>query len=153
MEFLANLHPIVIHFPIVLFIAYFAAEVGSLIIGKEWLNKLTVILLGAGVFFSVLSVLTGNQAYEIIKPVLRAKQAFIEEAIVKHEQLATLTLWYFFALLIFRVYLLIKKHFSHNWKIVFCILSLLGVFLVVQTGLLGGKLVYDFGIGTKLFIK
>ena len=153
MEFLANIHPVIIHFPIAFFVAYFFLEVASLIAKKESLCKMAAIFLGAGVIFALLAVLTGNQAHEVLKPALKMKPSYIEEAIENHEQFATITLWFFFAMLVLRVYLLIKKNLSPNWRFVFFVLALLGMYFVYQTGILGGRLVYDFGVGTKLFIK
>ena len=40
MEFLANIHPVIIHFPIAFFVAYFFLEVASLIAKKESLCKM-----------------------------------------------------------------------------------------------------------------
>lgn len=153
MEFLVNMHPVIIHFPIAFFVAYFLLEVAALVTKKDSLCKMAAIFLGAGVIFALIAVLTGNQAHEVLKPVLRMKPSYIEEAIENHEQFATITLWFFFAMLVLRVYLLIKKNLSPNWRFVFFVLALLGMFFVYQTGILGGKLVYDFGVGTKLFTK
>ncbi|OGU66353.1 MAG: hypothetical protein A2499_18975 [Stygiobacter sp. RIFOXYC12_FULL_38_8] len=153
MEFLVNMHPVIIHFPIAFFVAYFLLEVAALVTKKDSLCKMAAIFLGAGVIFALIAVLTGNQAHEVLKPVLRMKPSYIKEAIENHEQFATITLWFFFAMLVLRVYLLIKKNLSPNWRFVFFVLALLGMFFVYQTGILGGKLVYDFGVGTKLFTK
>ncbi|MBI3123633.1 MAG: DUF2231 domain-containing protein [Ignavibacteriales bacterium] len=153
MEFLVNMHPVIIHFPIAFFVAYFLFEVAALVTKKDSLCKMAAIFLGAGVIFSLIAVLTGNQAHEVLKPVLKMKPSYIKEAIENHEQFATITLWFFFAILVLRVYLLIKKNLSPNWRFVFFVLALLGMYFVYQTGILGGKLVYDFGVGTKLFTK
>lgn len=153
MEFLVNMHPVIIHFPIAFFVAYFLLEVAALVTKKDSLCKMAAIFLGAGVIFALIAVLTGNQAHEVLKPVLRMKPSYIKEAIENHEQFATITLWFFFAMLVLRVYLLIKKNLSPNWRFVFFVLALLGMYFVYQTGILGGKLVYDFGVGTKLFTK
>ncbi|KAF0152051.1 MAG: hypothetical protein FD143_1419 [Ignavibacteria bacterium] len=153
MEFVANLHPIVVHFPIAVFVLYSLSEITALILKKDWLGKITIALLGIGVVSSIFGALTGSQAYTIIKPVLNSKEAVVEATIIKHEQFATITLWYFLFLLILKTYLLIQKKQSQNWKIVFCILSLVGIYFVYETSLLGGKLVYEFGVGTQLFNK
>ncbi|RJQ59871.1 MAG: DUF2231 domain-containing protein [Stygiobacter sp.] len=153
MEFLVNMHPVIIHFPIAFFVAYFLLEVAALVTKKDSLCKMAAIFLGAGVIFALIAVLTGNQSHEVLKPVLRMKPPYIKEAIENHEQFATITLWFFFAMLVLRVYLLIKKNLSPNWRFVFFVLALLGMYFVYQTGILGGKLVYDFGVGTKLFTK
>lgn len=153
MEFLADLHPVIVHFPIAVFVLYGVSEISALFFRKDWLAKITTPLLALGVVFSIIGALTGNQAYTAVKPVLTSKPSLVEEAIIKHEQFATITLWYFLSLLVAKFYILINKKQSQNWKIVFCILSLIGIYLVYETGYLGGKLVYDYGVGTQLFNK
>ena len=81
MEFLVNMHPVIIHFPIAFFVAYFLLEVAALVTKKDSLCKMAAIFLGAGVIFALIAVLTGNQSHEVLKPVLRMKPPYIKEAI------------------------------------------------------------------------
>jgi uncharacterized membrane protein len=153
MEFIANLHPAVIHFPIVLFVVYCVLEIVSLFYRKELLFNSATILLGAGIFFSVLAVLTGNQEHELLKSALKNKMPAVRDIINYHEQYATITLWYFISLFALRGYLIIKKKISTYPKIIFALLALIGIYFVYQTGKFGGSLVFDFGVGTQLFNK
>lgn len=151
MEFLSGLHSKVIHFPIAFFILYFLFETSGIIFKKDFLTKSAFIVLVLGVIFSVLSVLTGNQAHEVVKTSLQANG--LTSLIEQHEQLATVTLWYFFFVLIFRTYLTVKKKFEGNIRYAFVLFGLLGCVLIYLTGIYGGELVYKYGVGTDLFGK
>ena len=150
MEFLAELHPRIIHFPIAFFILYFLFETTGIILKKEYLLKSAFIVLILGVFFSLLSVLTGNQAHEVVKQI-QIDAALYNDLIEQHELFATITLWYFVAVLVFRTYLLVKKKFVNRIQYTFIILGLIGSLLIFLTGTYGGELVFKYGIGTKLF--
>ncbi|HOI30688.1 MAG TPA: DUF2231 domain-containing protein [Melioribacteraceae bacterium] len=150
MEFLAGLHPKVIHFPIAFFILYFIFETAGIILKKEYLNKSAFIILALAVFFSIVAVLTGNQAHEMVKQI-QADAALYNELIDKHELFSTITLWYFLALLIARTYLTVKKKFADKLRYLFVLLGLIGTVLIYLTATYGGELVFKYGIGTKLF--
>lgn len=150
MEFLAQLHPKIIHFPIAFFILYFLFESFGIILRKEFLQKSAIIILILAILFSVMAVLTGNQAYEIVKQ-QQTDTVLYKDFILKHELYATITLWYFIAILFFRIYFLIKKNFEGKIKFLFIILGFVGSVLIYLTGAYGGELVFKYGIGTKLF--
>jgi len=150
MEFLAELHPKIIHFPIVFFILYFVLEFTGAVLKNEHLNKTAYYFLVTGVLFALIGVLTGNQAFFAAQKILKSSNEKVIKLIEQHEQFATITLWYFFTLLIVRTYLLIKKIFSFRWKIVFIALGLAGCYFVIESGLLGGDLVFKYGVGTNL---
>ncbi|HET54238.1 MAG TPA: hypothetical protein ENN33_03365 [Ignavibacteria bacterium] len=146
MEFLSQLHPFVVHFPIAAFMLYAVFEVTGILADNDFILKMAFVLLFIGVISSVGAVLTGNQAAEIAV----MQNVEWDSLIEKHEDYATITLWYFFAILVFRTYLVLKKKFSGVLKYIFIPLVLIGSFLIYETGDHGGKLVYDYGIGTKV---
>jgi uncharacterized membrane protein len=152
MEFLANLHPLVVHFPVAFFILYFLFESTGIILRKDFLSKSAFIVLGLGVFFAVCAVLTGNQALDVAK-IIKKNDLQLNELIETHQQYATITLWYFFVVLIFRTYILVKKKFNTGLKYVFIFLALIGCYLIYETGSHGGNLVFQNGVGTQLFGK
>jgi uncharacterized membrane protein len=150
MEFLADLHPKVIHFPIAFFILYFLFETTGIILKRDYLTKSAFIVLILGLFFSLFSVLTGNQAHQAVKQV-QIDAALYNDLIEQHELFATITLWYFVAVSVFRTYLLVNKKFVNRIRYIFIILGLVGSLLIYLTGTYGGELVFKYGIGTKLF--
>jgi uncharacterized membrane protein len=153
MEFFAQLHPLIVHFPIAFFAIYFFFELFGIILKKDFLSKSSHLILFLGVVISTAAVFTGNQAYESAKQVIGLKQNILQTEIEKHELFATLTLWYFFALLSLRTFVVIKKKFDGKFRYIFILLGLIGIYFIFMTGLSGGSLVFDFGIGTKIFLK
>ncbi|MEW6005054.1 MAG: DUF2231 domain-containing protein [Stygiobacter sp.] len=152
-ENLAGLHPMIVHFPIVLFISYFLVEVSNLFFKQSIVDAVNFIILLAGVLFSVVAVLTGNQAYNAALHILQSKPAEIVKVLELHETMATISLWLFTAILFLRYYLFSKNKLTQKWKILISIIAFFGVIFIYQTAFLGGKLVFDFGVGTKFFTK
>lgn len=152
-ESLAGLHPMIIHFPIVLFISYFLVEVSNLFFKQSIVDAINFIILFAGILFSVVAVLTGNQAQSAALHVLHSKPIDVIKILELHETMATISLWLFTAILFLRYYLFSKNKLTQKWKIFISLVALIGVIFIYETAFLGGKLVFDFGVGTKFFIK
>lgn len=153
MEFLSGLHQQFVHFPIAILILYSIIEICGIILKKDFLHKSAHLILGIGILFSIAAVLTGNQAAEIAEQLKNKFNTFPAELIEEHETYATISLWYFFALLVFRTYLVLKKKFKGILQYAFIPLVLIGSILIYETGLHGGELVYKYGIGTELIKK
>ena len=152
MEILAQYHPLLVHFPIAFFILYFIFESAGIIFNKEYLLKSAVIILTLGVVGAVESVLTGNQAERLLK-VQGVLSPAIHDIVEEHESWATITLWFFFFVLVLRAFLTLNKRFVGKIRYLFVMFSLIGVFLIYKTGEYGGKLVFDHGAGTKILIE
>ncbi len=150
MEFLAGLHPRLVHFPIALFILYFFLEASGTLLKKEYLTVTAYIILIAGVVTALCAVLTGNQAQSLAKQLLKNNYGNFVSSINLHGEFATITLWYFSAILVLRTYLILKKKFDGKLKYIFIPLGALGCYLIYITGIYGGELVFKHGIGTKL---
>jgi len=153
MEFLASHHSQVVHFPIALFISYFFFELFGIVLKKDYLHTAAYIILIGGVITSLAAVLTGNQAQAAANALLTKQNDFYKSVIDHHQQTATITVWYFFAILVLRTYLMVKKKFTGSIKYISIVLGLIGCYLVFSTGNLGGELVFKHGIGTQLFGK
>lgn len=153
MNFMAELHPFVVHFPIAMLSLYIVLEIVTYYIKNETLNNITTWILLFGIVTAVNAVLSGNQAEHIASSLIDATSTIVEESIEEHEQFATLTLWYFLILVVIRYFLVQKKKMTKLFKAVLIILALCGGILIFQTGTTGGKLVYKYGVGTELFNK
>lgn len=148
MESWPYLHGQIVHFPIALLLAYVFFEILGIVSKKEFFSKTAHWLLLLGTAALVFAVLTGNQAEHLARKL--HKEIAVINAIEDHENFANITLWYFAALLVIRTMLVIKKKFTGYLKYSFIVLSLVGAFLIFETGLHGGKLVYDYGVGTSV---
>jgi uncharacterized membrane protein len=146
MEFLAELHPKIVHFPIALLLTYVLLEFIGTVFKKEFFQKAAHLLLLLGVIGSFFAVLTGNQAFAAHENWNDlSKQLFND-----HQTFANLTVWYFTGMLVFRTYLVVKKKFSPSFKYLILTLALFGCFLVYQTAEFGGDLIKKYGVGTEL---
>ncbi len=152
MEFLAGLHPRFVHFPIVLFILYFIFETAAIFWKKEGLSLSAYILLIGGIVTALIAVMTGNQA-ETVAQTLIPKDSALKNLIELHQDYATTVLWFYFGILVLRTYLMVKKKFAGNIRMIFIALGLMGCYLVYMAGSVGGDLVFKYGIGTQLFGK
>lgn len=149
MEFLAEFHPRVIHFPIAFLCGYILLEVLAAAFKNDFLSKAAHLLLFFGVLGAVAAVLTGQQAEMAFEYWNKAASELMEA----HETFATITIWYFSALLVLRTFLVLKKKFTNIFKYVFVVLAIVGAYFVFQTGDLGGRMVYEHGIGTQYKIN
>ncbi len=151
MEFLAGLHPLVIHFPIALLMAYSVFVFLSFWNSDRYFPAALIILL-MGVLGGIFSVLSGNQAAELFRRENFLISPIIQNAIEDHEFFATVTLWLYIFLLAVSFFLYVK-HLLDNKKILLLfILSLIGCGLIYTTANIGGELVFDHGVGVDLLI-
>jgi uncharacterized membrane protein len=136
MEFLARIHPKIVHFPIAFLMLYPVMELIYLITGKDFFSKTAILFLFIGVLGSVIAVLSGNQAYQLVNTWTDEGKKIFES----HQTFANLTVWYFSVLLVVRYFLFIKKKLNRTFISIIFVLSLLGGYFVYQAGNYGGKL-------------
>ncbi len=136
MEFLAGIHPKVVHFPIAFLMLYPLLELIFLFTSKDFFSKAAMLFLAIGVVGSLFAVLSGNQAFELVTNWTdEGKEIFSS-----HQTFANLTVWYFLVLLVLRYFLFVKKKLNRQIISVIFVLSLLGGYFVYQAGNNGGKL-------------
>ncbi len=150
MEIQSYLHPEIVHFPIALFIIYALLEIIGAVFKKDFFSKTAHLILFLGLLGAVAAVLTGNSAQQAAQELSKAGASVPLSAIGNHEDYANFTMWYFAGLLVLRTFVVLRKKFAGSITYLFVILSLVGVFLVYQTAMLGGKLVFKYGVGTEL---
>lgn len=148
MDFLAGLHPKIVHFPIALLLTYVLCEFMGVIFKKDFFSKTAHLLLLLGVIGAVFAVLTGNQAFsDFHNWTISSKEVFNY-----HQTYANFSIWYFTVLLIFKTYFVLKKKSAGSLKYLLLLFALLGCYLIYQTAEYGGDLVKRFGVGTELGI-
>jgi uncharacterized membrane protein len=148
MDFLSQLHPKVVHYPIALFVIYALLETIGVLFKKDFFSKSAYLILFLGTLGAIAAVLTGNSAADVIHQLNKSKIIIPYSAVSEHSDYANFTIWFFSGLLVLRTFVVLKKNFLGAIRIAFVILSFIGVFLVYKTGELGGRLVYKYGAGT-----
>ncbi len=146
MEFLAELHPKVVHFPIALLLTYVILELIGIVFRKEFYQKAAHLLLFLGVIGALFAVLTGNQAFTAYEYWNDSSSELFND----HQTFANLTVWYFTGILALRTYLVVKKKFSSSYRYIILALALFGCYFIYQTAEYGGDLIKKFGVGTEL---
>jgi uncharacterized membrane protein len=136
MEFLAHIHPKIVHFPIAFLMIYPLMEFLALVTKKEFYTKAAGLFLIIGTIGAFLAVFTGNQAFSIIKDWGKVSSNIFNS----HQTFANLTMWFFTGVLVLKIYMTIKKKVNQKTIIILFLLSLVGCYLVYQTGNYGGKL-------------
>jgi uncharacterized membrane protein len=145
MEYLAQFHPKIIHFPIAFLLVYVLLELIGASFKKDFFSKTAHLFLLFGVLGAVAAVLTGNQAEDAFEGWNKTTHAILET----HQTFANITLWYFTGLLVIRTFLVLKKKFNYTFKYLFIALAFIGAYFVYQTGEHGGQMVFQHGVGTQ----
>ena len=133
------LHPKVIHFPIALFLGAMGMEVLSLIFKKDSLHRTAFHMYILATVITPFVVLTGLQEAEhlhLSHPILTI-----------HRNFALLTMWG--SLVSLPVFWLAKKKGEKVLRIIFIIFLLMLAIFVSIAGHNGGRMVYEYGVGTE----
>ena len=137
------LHPLVVHFPIVLGVLLpFAGLVLWWSIKKEWVpQKAWAVVTALALVYSVSAVVTvelGERDEDKVEKVVS------ERVIEEHEEAGEMIPWVAGSLfLISFAGLLIKR--SHHARMAVVVLSLVAIIPLIDAGHTGGKLVYQYG--------
>lgn len=146
-NFLAEIHPKVVHFPVALLTTYSILEIIGIIFNKEFITKSALLVLCLGVVTALIAVLTGNQAAANFVYWTDDSLALLNN----HQTCATYLLWVSAIVCGLRIYVVIKKKFVGWIKYVFVIFAIVILFIVFKTGSYGGDLVKKYGIGTDIY--
>lgn len=146
-NFLAEIHPNVVHFPVALLTTYSILEITGIIFNKEFIAKSALLVLCLGVVTALIAVLTGNQAATNFIHWTDGSTALLNN----HQAGATYLLWVSSIVCGFRIFAAIKKKFVGWIKYVFVVFAIVILFIVYKTGSYGGDLVKKYGIGTDFY--
>jgi len=138
-ELIEHLHPMIVHFPIALFITALGLDVCSFIFKKKSLHQTAVQIYIFAALCSPLVVQTGLWAAEehhLKHPVLD-----------KHRFFALWTMWGSIVSLPFLW--VVKNFFKRYFRAAFLIFLILMASFVSLTGYNGGRLVYEYAIGVE----
>jgi len=139
-----NIHPLLVHFPIAILITATIADGASLVWTKEWFKKMVVALFSFGVIMLLITYLSGKQAIDLVDVPLKA-----ELTASHHADWALRTLLFYGAYLVVRIFVHYSRFKSQKWiAFVLLLAGLAGIGLITKTGDFGGKLVYQYQVGT-----
>jgi len=142
-----DLHPQIVHFPIVLIIVSFFLHLIQVIWKKNETSFLGFSFAAAGLIFGFITAITGEKAEETAEAIGISK---FHNAIENHENFANLTIWLLLPLVIGWAFFLIKKGKNRAIDLLILVLLLFLASTVIYTGHLGGKLVYELGVGVNI---
>lgn len=133
------LHPMLVHFPIALWTAGVALDVGGLVTGREWFWLLSFGCYAVGLAAAVLAVIAG-----FLDLVALAQSDPARDVAVSH-MLVMVTTWMLFLVsVIFRASSTAMP--PPMWTIAVAIVAFLAM---VFGGWLGGRLVYGYGVAVN----
>jgi len=142
-EWAPNLHPMVIHFPIVLLITAAAIELADVVfVRPAWLDTATF-LYAAGAVATIAAYITGVQAGSIV-----FVPGMAHPVVDDHRSWALFTAWYFGIVVTARL----GARFAglprtRSQRALLLTTGLVGVVLLQQTAERGARLVYEYGVG------
>lgn len=144
-EWAPNVHPMLVHFPIAIFITALLFDFVKLFWNKDWLHIVVTALFGFAALMALITYLSGKQAIDIVSIPMRA-----ELTASNHADWGLYTLLYFSLFAVLRTFLFWKKLDRKRMVAIalFCG-SLAGAALIGKTADLGGKLVYKYGVGIQ----
>lgn len=148
-EWAPNIHPLLVHFPIVLLIAAVLFDATGLVFKKlKWLEKSALLLYVVGTIAIVVTYFTGQSAADSIDIPSKAIPA-----VTDHADWAEITLWFFIVFSIVRLSIgLWIKSVKLAITGFIVIIGFVGIYLLYQTGDHGAKLVFGYGLGTENII-
>lgn len=138
----SHIHPMIVHFPIVIIFIGFAIEIISHILRKEqWLRKLSLYFMILAAISSIAAVLSGG---------LFTDESKFSGAIVhikeQHQLFGNITMILIIAACLLRLYMVFDEKEDSLLKWIVFLLYLLAVVGVFLTGLYGGTMVYNYMI-------
>ncbi|MEB2787215.1 DUF2231 domain-containing protein [Algoriphagus persicinus] len=142
-EWAPNIHPLIIHFPIALWLAAVFFDLISLISKDAWIRNTAMALYGLGALSAYAAFLSGDQAIDMVTIPFQG-----EVTASNHSDWGSYTLYFFIAYTIVRGVIFWKQWDKKKIvAIVLFILGTIGTGMVAKTADLGGKLVYKYGVG------
>lgn len=144
-EWAPNVHPMLVHFPIAIFITAIVTDLSHLLWKKEWLRKTVTSLFVFAALAALATYFSGKQAIDIVSVPMRA-----ELTASNHADWGLYTLLYFSLFAVTRAFLFWKGLDRKTGVaiLLFCG-GLAGAALIGKTADLGGKLVYKYGVGIQ----
>jgi len=145
-----NIHPIIVHFPIVLLaIAVLFDIIGLLFKKMDWLKKSSLLLFVLGTMAAIVAFLSGRYAAEGLNPAVN-----VIPTLTEHADWAEIAMWFFIIFSVIRLFITWKFNSIKNLVIVPIVFTgIVGIYFLYQTGDHGAKLVFGYGLGTGNIVQ
>lgn len=140
-----DLHPLVIHFPIVCILLAAIFDLVAHFARVDYLHKTGLALLIGGALLTIPAAYTGESAAERAQHIPE-----ITELLHHHQDLSTIALWLSLMLVVTRIHLVAKKRYIGGRKIVHMTAVAGCAALIMWSAYVGGQLVYEHGAGTAV---
>ena len=135
-------HPLLVHFPIALLLSALALEGLALALKRPALHRVSLWNLGLGTLGAAAAVVTGLQAEDV------GKHSFeIWQVMQVHKRLGITTL--IIGVMASGLRLFTRDRLSPRLRALACALMLAMASTLAAGGYLGGRLVYEFGVGGR----
>lgn len=139
-----NIHPLVLHFPIAFLIAAFCCEVIGYFFNQAYFTKTGKWTLLLGTITLAATALTGWLGHKTVSH-SESSYALIE----KHQLLGFITLGIFVTLVVLRFIVLPKMAKKKIVMACILIVNMVGLGTMIWGADLGGRLVYEMGVGVQ----
>lgn len=146
-----HVHPMLVHFPIVLFIIGLLAGIYLLLRGEDLAQRECLPMVGVasfvvGVIMAFIAATFGDMALDAA-----IDKGFAKSPLEEHEELATMTMVIFSLLTVVWVGAMWKGIKIRGAKaLLFVITAIVGVGILLSTAYRGGNLVYKKGVNVEL---
>lgn len=146
-----HIHPAVDHFTVALLIVAVVADLfASLFSTRMWLRYAALALLILGTAAAWGSNVTGGWEAHRVWQAVKATGGPAFDTLHRHAELGDWLPWVFLVLAVWRIGVqLLGFLAATRW--LYLLIAVLAALVICYQGYLGGKLVYDYGIGTALF--
>jgi len=138
-----NIHPLIIHFPIALLLVAIFLDAVSIGFQKDWIYKSALMMYLFGTLGAITAYITGRIAANSVSPSFKA-----ELTMSNHSD------WALYTVVFFSIYTLLRLIFNKKInpdnkliRLAALFVALIGLYLLVRTADLGGKLVFRYGVG------
>lgn len=140
-----NFHPLFVHFPIALFSFAFMLEIIELFKGDSFKNS-SLLILAFAILGAVFAVQSGNIEAQTLSLNGKAK-----EILEQHQSSANFFLILLALIFMLKLYIALNQGKTTRTVIsALFVLYFLGLLFIYRTAYFGTKLVFDYGVGTKL---
>ncbi|MHB2150295.1 DUF2231 domain-containing protein [Calditrichota bacterium LG25] len=149
-EWMSNVHPLIVHFPIALLVIAVLTDFLALILKRYgWLKPAALWLYVLGALGTIGAYFSGKQAADVV-----TLPTASYSVIGTHADLALYTMLFFGVYAVLRLFFAWKKwDQKFALSLILFVVAAGGLGLVQQTAERGGELVFRFGVGTNALLK